>query len=54
MAKIAFKDWAQTKKEEEKLRKKREMILRRQGIYDSKLMKMQKTRRINSARGGGF
>ena len=39
MSKIAFKDWSQTKKEEEKLRKKRELIQRRQGIFDSKLLK---------------
>ena len=26
MAKIAFKDWSQTKKEEEKLKKRKELI----------------------------
>ena len=34
MAKIAYKDWKQTKMEEEKLKKKREKMQRRQGMFD--------------------
>lgn len=36
MARIAYKDWKQTKTEEDKLRKKREQIQRRQGLFDSR------------------
>ena len=36
LAKIAYKDWKQTKMEEEKLQKKKEAIARRQGLFDSK------------------
>ena len=36
LAKIAYKDWKQTKAEETKLKAKRERIERRQGMFDSK------------------
>lgn len=55
LAKIAYKDWKQTKGEEEKLRKKREQIERRQGLFDSKSFRQKPTRpkmtRHSSARG---
>lgn len=35
LAKIAYKDWKQTKMEEEKLMKKKKQIERRQGMFDS-------------------
>lgn len=53
MARIAYKDWKQTKVEEEKLRKKRELIQRRQGLFDSKTYgRGAKAGRTFSARGG--
>lgn len=55
MARIAYKDWKQTKLEEEKLRKKREQIQRRQGLFDSRAYGRAGTAkpgRTFSARGG--
>lgn len=54
MARIAYKDWKQTKAEEEKLHKKREQIQRRQGLFDSKQHGRGPPRkaRMSSARGG--
>jgi hypothetical protein len=34
MAKIAYKDWRQTKTEEAKLKKKQEKLMLREGLYD--------------------
>tara|TARA_B110000503_G_C6839133_1_gene286071 strand:+ start:204 stop:416 length:213 start_codon:yes stop_codon:yes gene_type:complete len=34
LAKIAYKDWRQTKMEEQMLKKKQEQIMRRQGMFD--------------------
>lgn len=53
MARIAYKDWRQTKQEEDKLRKKRELIQRRQGLFDSRTYgRAAKAGRTFSARGG--
>ena len=56
MARIAYKDWKQTKQEEDKLRKKRELIQRRQGLFDSKAYGRgtKKPTRNFSARNGGL
>jgi hypothetical protein len=35
LAKIAYKDWKQNKVEEDKLRKKKQQIERRQNLFDS-------------------
>ena len=54
LAKIAYKDWKQTKIEEQRLKKKREAMERRQGMFnDDSQMHHRRMARHSSARGLG-
>ena len=50
LAKIAYKDWKQTKQEEYKLKAKQEMIERRQGMYNQQQKGMRRVGSESSSR----